>query len=399
MSRTTTGAIELPAPTDAVARAPRDLDIGVVGYEMEGERTGVGRYLEGVLTGLAGLDDLDWRWHLFFKGEPFEHPLWAGGDPRFVPRFDRRATDRPILWEQLRLPRLLRRQPLDVVFSPSYSLPPRLRAPALVTLHDLSFEHPGDAFPRKERYRRRFLARRAARQAARVLADTGAIASELAERYRLPPSKIGVVPLAVDRRFRPPPAGTDLPPSLHALGVRPPYLLALGTVLARRHLDVVLDTVARLAPPHDRHQLVIAGRNRLRRPEDLRTWIERSGLGDRVLRLGYVDEAVLPALYGHATASFYLSSYEGFGLPPLESLAAGTPAIVAPGLGLDDLWPAYPYRCPSIDRSSVLDICHRLLENGAHRDDVAREGAERMARLDWQHTAARFVDQVCRSRQ
>lgn len=82
MSHATTGAFALPAPTDDVIRAPRDLDIGVVGYEMEGERTGVGRYLEGLLTGLADLGDLEWRWHLFFKGDPFDHPLWAEDDPR-----------------------------------------------------------------------------------------------------------------------------------------------------------------------------------------------------------------------------------------------------------------------------------------------------------------------------
>lgn len=403
MSPTTTGSIRRQQ-VDAAQRLARLVPdgrppaVGVVGYEMEGRRTGVGRYLEGLLGGLADLE-LSWHWRLFFKGEPFAHPLFARraanrDQPLFTPSFDRRAGDRPIAWEQLRLPRLLRREPLDVLFSPSYSLPPRPRLPSLVTIHDLSFEHLAKAFPFKERYRRRFLARRASRQATRVLADTDHIAGELALTYHLPPEKIAVVPLGVEARFRPAAAAGPLPAPLREQGVRPPYLLALGTVLARRRLDLVLDAFAAAAARDPELTLVQAGNNRLRRPSDLDDWIAGSGAGDRVLRLGYVDEDHLPALYGHAEGSFYLSSYEGYGLPPLESLATGTPAVVAPGLGLDDLWPEYPYRCEVLDQRSVRAVTERLLADRRQREVVGRAGAERMARLTWTEAALRLAEEI-----
>ncbi|RMH23583.1 MAG: glycosyltransferase family 1 protein [Acidobacteria bacterium] len=383
---------------------PRDpgLKVGVVAYEMEGQPTGVGRYLEGLLNGVAA-GGRPWHWVLFFKGEPFDHPLWSETWPRavgeesegptFRPIFDQRPAARPILWEQLRLPVLLRRQPLDVIFSPSYSLPPWPRLPALVTVHDLSFEHLPDAFPFRERQRRRLLARRAVRQARRVLADTERIAGEIERLYRVPRAKISVLPLAVDRRFHAP----STPDALAPLGLEPPYLLAIGTILARRRLDLVLQAFADVAGDFPDLRLVIAGRNRLVRPADLDGWIAASGAGERVVRLGYVEERFLPALYRHAEASFYLSTYEGFGLPPLESLAAGTPAIVGPRLGLDDLWPDYPYRCTRLERPEVAAVLRRLLHDEIERHRVERQGPRRMAELTWERAGSRLMAEVERA--
>ena len=101
-------------------------------------------------------------------------------------------------------------------------------------------------------------------------------------------------------------------------------------------------------------------------------------------------------LYRRATLSFYLSSYEGYGLPPLESLAAGTPAIVSRGLALDELWPDYPYRALTLDLSGVIRTTRDALAGDAERRRVGREGAERMSRLDWTRAAERFLGEIRR---
>ena len=388
-------------------RAPHQqpvLHIGIVAYEMEGAATGVGRYLEGLLGGLRApgrSDGPDLRLSLLFKGDPFEHPLWSSPTPpatagttpttTIEPRFDGRPNARPIGWEQLRLPSLLQPLDCDLIFSPSYSLPPRLPAPAIVTIHDLSFEHLPKAFPRRERWRRRFLARRAAQRAARVLADTERIAAELVGMYRLAPERVSVVPLAVDRRFSALSDNTD-PQALAALGLTKPYVLVLGTVLDRRRLDVTLAAFDQLAATDPDLRLVIAGNNRLRQPGDLERWIAATAARDRVQRLGWVDESQLPALYRQAAAAVYLSTYEGYGLPPLEALACGTPCVVSEGLGLDDLWPDYPLRAIDIEPDAVAALVRRAL--GPTGTEVGHDGAARMLRLDWQHTAVDFLNVV-----
>lgn len=379
------------------------MKIAVVAYEMEGARTGVGRYLEGLLSGVAQCDT-SWRWLLFFKGEPFAHPFWTSdrtaAEPRFEPTFDRRPEARPILWEQLRLPHLLRAAAPDFVFSPAYSLPPIGEVPAMLTVHDLSFEHLPDEFPWKELWRRRLLARRAVRQARRVLADTHTIARDLSDTYGLDRAKVGVVPLGLDPGFIA--AGAAEQPAeedvlLETCGVQRPYLLYLGTVLARRRPDLVIEAFSAAAAEDPDLHLVLAGRNRLRQPGDLQRWIAGSPAADRVLEIGYIPEDVLLPLYRHARLSFYLSDYEGFGLPPFESLAAGTPVIVGPGMALDDLWPDYPYRCTVLDRETVVETIRQALGHPEARATTVRQARWYLAHLDWKRSAEMFLGEIDRA--
>lgn len=389
------------------------IKIGVVAYEMEGTSTGVGRYLEGLLNGIAvsnaTLDGRPVEWRLFFKGDAFDHPLFDqhlfdqySADPetlhRFRPVFDRRPKARPILWEQLRLPALLRRQPLDLLFCPSNALPPGRHPPSVVTVHDLSFEHLPGEFDFKERWRRRVLARRAVHRADRVLADTQTMAQDIAQTYGVAPHKIGIVPLALDDRFRleRPSAADDEAARLAELGVRPPYLLYLGSIFDRRRLDLVIDAYSDRATSHPDLQLVIAGTNRLRQPRQLEDWIRDSAASHRIVRLGYVPEDLLDALYQQAELSFYLSTYEGFGLPPLESLALGTPAIVSPALAFDDLWPDYPYRCSPLEATTVRAITRRAFENPDERRRIVGVGQEKLRPLTWQKSAEGFLAELAR---
>jgi alpha-1,3-rhamnosyl/mannosyltransferase len=356
--------------------------LGIHASEMAGEPTGVGRFVEGLLTGLAATD-FDGEVHLFFQGEPFEHALWA--DPRFQRTFARRGGRSAVWWEQVSLPGLIARGPrLDVFLGPAYSLPPRLPCPALVALHDLSFEVlPGEFGPR-ERWRRRFLARRAARRASRVLTLSRAMARSIEERYGVAGDRIDVLPLAVDASaFAAASEGTGL--------VAPPYLLYLGSVLPRRRIDLLLEAFASLAREHGDLRLAIGGANRLPRPAALGEQIERLGLRDRVVELGWVPQRDLPALLGGAELSFYLSTYEGFGLPPLESLAAGTPPVVSRGLGLDDLWPDYPFRCQRLDAPEIERVARLALGDAALRRAVAAQGRERVRALTWEACARRFL--------
>ncbi len=372
------------------------MDIAVVAYEMEGDRTGVGRYLDGLLSGIAETDNAD-RWLLFFKGEPFDHPLWApgvGGPNRFEPIFDHRPKARPILWEQLRLPKVIRRAQPDLLFSPAYSLPSASGVPAIVTVHDLSFELLGEEFPRKERWRRRLLARRAVRRARRVLADTDEISRDLMRIYKVPFEKLGVVPLGIDTSFFEHPVGDNESARVGSYGIQSPYLLYLGSILDRRHIDLLIRTFGEVAQKHPDLSLVLAGRNRLRHPENLQRWVEASHARDRITVLGYIDEDDLVPLYRQATLSYYLSTYEGYGLPPLESLAAGTPAIVSRGLALDELWPEYPYRAPTLDTGTVTRITATALDETDARQKVERQGTERMAQLTWQRAAEVFLREI-----
>jgi glycosyltransferase involved in cell wall biosynthesis len=378
--------------------------VAIVANELEGERTGVGRYLAGLLTGLAASPKAQagsrgWRWGLFFHGEPFDDPLLRdlGCDLLFA---QRPAGERVALWEQLLLPGQLDRWRAQMVFSPSYSLPPGPRVPGVVTLHDLSFERLPEEFGWRERWRRRLLARRACSQAARVLTDTEAMRHELAQRYAVAATRIGVVPLAVEERFRPARDEGERRQDgqlREALGVGAPYLLFLGALLDRRQPRLMLEALAAAVDQRPELELVIAGPDRSR-AGGVADHARKLGVADRIRTLGYVPDAAVPPLLRGAEATLYLSSYEGYGLPPLESLACGTPAVVGPGLALDDIWPAYPYRARSLARADVVETTQRLLSADSDRAaHLRREGIERIGALSWAHCAAQWVAELRRA--
>jgi glycosyltransferase involved in cell wall biosynthesis len=204
---------------------------------------------------------------------------------------------------------------VDVVHGTNFILPPPRRAAGVVTVHDLAFLHyPQLVDPASLRYRE--LVPRAVRRAAAVLVPTRAVASEVTEAYHVAANKVRVTPLGVD-------------PSWFASPARPPgvpaeYLLAVGTLEPRKGLDVLLSAYrALLADVPDVPPLVLVG------PAGWGPELDTSGLHDRLILPGYVDAATLRGMVAGAAVLAFPSRYEGFGLPPLEALAAGTPVVAS----------------------------------------------------------------------
>ncbi len=360
--------------------------IGVLATEMQRSPTGVGRFLRGLLEHV-GAERPEWTCVLYFQDEPFADPLFDRAS--FEPVFCGLSDVHPVVFEQFRLPRSLRG--LDVFFSPAYSLPRGLDCPSLVAIHDLSFEVLPEEFGFKERWRRRWLARRAARSAERVLTISPLVTRQLQEMYSIDAAKISELPLAVDEALVRT-AGT--PPEEEIGG---PFALFAGSILARRRLDIVLESFAALMGDEPELRLVLAGANRLRQTAQLEQWIKRFGVGERVVELGWVEDDTLIWLLRNAELSFYLSTYEGYGLPPMESLAVGTPVVVSPGLALDHLWPDYPYCCRSIAVDEVVRIARRILADTEEREQVIGKGRELIASLSWQRSAELFVREIERA--
>jgi glycosyltransferase involved in cell wall biosynthesis len=366
------------------------MKVAVIAAEMEGSATGVGRYLEGLLHGLESWNH-GAEWHLFFQGDTLS-PV-ALPDGPFHAHCSRHHGSR-VLWEQVVVSRAIAEVKPDVVFGPAYTLPFNLKTPSVVTVHDLSFEILPGEFGLRERWRRRFLARRAARVAQRVLAVSEHMAGLLAEHYGLAEGRVVVVPHGIDAvRFSPTPDSTD-GRVLADLGVRSPYVLWVGTVLERRLPRQVLEAFAIARSERPELELLIAGANRMRRPEKLETWIEALGLKGAVRNLGWVEESALAPLYRGAELGIYASRHEGFGLPPVECLACGTPVAVSAGLGLDDAWPSYPYRVTELDAAAIAAAMTGILGDGDRAEKTMEEAGPIIAAFDWERSSRRLVAEL-----
>jgi glycosyltransferase involved in cell wall biosynthesis len=231
-------------------------------------------------------------------------------------------------WEQWTLARALRRDRPEVLLGPGNSLPLAVPTPAVVVLHDLSFEARPDWFSWREGARRRLLARRAARRARLALVVSEFTAREVERLYRLPRSRLQVVPNGVAARFRPlaDPAPLE---ALRRRGLDGEVVLAVGSFFNRRHLPELLDAFAVVARRRPPARLVLVGDDRTHPRLDVAARLDRDGLAGRVNWLDRIDDDQLVALYNLARVTVYLSAYEGFGLPPIESLACGTPVIAS----------------------------------------------------------------------
>ena len=197
------------------------------------------------------------------------------------------------------LPRLLRRVGAALVHT-QYAVPVGAPCPAVVTIHDLSFEHGADHMPLKDRLVFRSVVPRAARRARRVLTVSERTRADLVRLYELPPGKVVVTPNGVDPAFVP---GNPL-----SIGT---YVLAVGAVQPRKNQRAALAAAAAVPLP-----LVIAGPIR---DEVLADELRAAGADLR----GYVPQEELVGLYQGAACLVQPSRFEGFGLPVLEAMACG----------------------------------------------------------------------------
>ncbi|MCC7416912.1 MAG: glycosyltransferase family 4 protein [Acidobacteria bacterium] len=285
--------------------------IGIDARELTGHPTGVGRYLGALLR----------EWAADECARPHEFVLYAPDvpdvdvDPR---RFLRRHVpgSAGTYWEQVSLPRAARGDRLDVLFAPAYTAPLRLDVPTVVTIHDLSYEAHPEWFRLREGMRRRFLTRKAAARAAAIITDSAFSRGEVLERLGVPSDRVVVVRPGIDA------------PRARADGRGGPRLLYAGSIFNRRHLPELLRALARLARTRPEVSLDIVGANRTHPHEPIAAMIAQGGLEGRVRLWEYAHDAHLHELYGRARAFVFLSEYEGFGMTPLEALAAGVPPVV-----------------------------------------------------------------------
>lgn len=359
--------------------AARPLTIGIDAAETEGHATGVGRYTLEIAQRWIDAAEADRRYVVFARRR--------GALPRALVEGTNVVTNERdegvVRWQQFRLPGLLRQCPVDVLFSPAYAIPLATRTPCVVALHDLSFERFPEEFRFRERWRRRVLARLAARRSAQVLTISEFSAQEIRQLYRLPPDRVTVSYPGVDRlRFRP--DGSESP--------RPtrPFFLAVGTFLRRRHLDVLVQAFAKLPETFSEYELVLVGQDRAQPPLHLHETATRLGIDARVRILSHVADEDLVNLYRTTDLHVSLSAYEGFGLPAAEGLASGAPTLLLDQPLYRELWDG----CAHFVDAPEPDLVARAMEQASGKVMDQTQIRERLrAQFDWDHCARR-VDQT-----
>jgi glycosyltransferase involved in cell wall biosynthesis len=232
---------------------------------------------------------------------------------------------------------------------------------------------------------------RSIRRADHILADSESTRRDIIDLYGTAESKITVLYCGVEDRFYP----VNDPPVLarvrekYGIGNRP-YILSVGTVQPRKNYARLVEAFNRLNRPN--LLLVIAGgKGWLEDP--LYERIEQLNMSDRVHFTGFIDDADLPALYSGALLMAYPSLYEGFGLPPLEAMACGTPIVSSNTSSLPEVIGDAGIMVDPLDIAAMTEQIKRVLDNSELRHTLKTRGQLRVQRFNWQTAATQLRGQ------
>lgn len=369
------------AVADPSAGETRVQRVGVDLRSLVGPMTGIGRYTTALLDSLLEEGGFD------YLGLAHQDP---GGNAATLRRdglnIDVQPAPLGVLWQQLRLPRRLRRGDIDLYWSPLLTLPRHCPVPSVVTVHDLT----PVLYPETQRFKVRLsvlpFLQSTIESASIIVTGSKATAEELSYHFPSCSDRLEVVYHGVDDAFRPATA-EEIERTRKRWNAPEGYILYVGSIEPRKNLSRLLDAwVALREDDADTPPLFLAGpygwhsRALMRRIRSL----EDSG----VRHLGRLDDADLIRVFQAARVFVYPSLYEGFGLPPLEAMACGLPTLVSQASSLPEVVGRGGLAVDPMDTAAWAETIRQILRDHGLAEDLRQRARERASGFSWPRAAA-----------
>jgi glycosyltransferase involved in cell wall biosynthesis len=294
------------------------------------------------------------------------------------------------LWEQTLVPLDLKRRGIDVYHSPNYTLPFVLPCPAVLTVHDLAFLNPHFHNTRFHLYLRTAMEVSLPR-AGHVIAVSEHTRQDLEARYPRVRGRVTVVYPGLDPAFLEQPDPSCVDEFRRRVADGRPYILFVGAIEPRKNLPRLVRAfeiaVGEAGLPH---HLVLCGPLGWRYGPSVRAWRD-SPLRHRIHHVGYVPAQDLPLWYAGADAFVYPSLFEGFGFPPLEAMACGTPVVTSNTSSLPEVVGDAALTVPPRSLRSIADAIQKVICDRDLAEELRQRGLERSRRFTWRDAAAATI--------
>lgn len=283
-------------------------------------------------------------------------------------------------------PLAMRRERLDFLHA-LFLPPPVAPCPFLFTSHGSEMFARPELYPAALRWRMNAMIRLALARARQVICVSEHTRRFMVERFALPASRAHAVPNGASACFRP--MGADeRAPVLSRLGVRPPYLLFAGRLEPRKNPVRLLEAYAGLRATlgEGTPALVLAG-EKTWSGREVDATISARGLRPFVVETGHVSRQDLAALYSGAEAFVFPSLWEGFGIPPLEAMACGTPVVASAAPSIPEVTGGAALLVDPLSPAAIADALRRVLTDAALASTLREAGRARAAQFGWERTA------------
>ena len=345
---------------------------------------GIGTYIRNLLRQLARID------------RQTDYVLLSGAQDMDVasqlgPNF--RAVLEPSpnysLREQLHVPWVLRRERPDVFHAPHYVLPPAVLCRSVVTIHDCIHLMFPQYLPNKMAYAyARASMWAAVKRSDRILTVSEASKRDILHFFNVAPEKIVVVYNAIDDHFWLTPPDEEVARVRERYQLDHQFVLYVGNIKPHKNLVRLIESFAELRRTgFEELKLLIIG-DEISKLPSLRRAVHGHKLHKHVRFLGYVSDDTLRVLYRLAALFAFPSLYEGFGLPPLEAMASGTPVVASNQSSLPEVTGDAAVLVDPYDVASIVDGMRRVLSDPTLAADLRRRGPERAREFSWSRSVA-----------
>ncbi len=280
----------------------------------------------------------------------------------------------------------------DLVHCTEHLLLPLKEMPGVLTVHDVVYLHHPEWHLPLNRWFLRLAMPHFVRDARAIIAVSEFTKQDVVNLLGVDPAKVHVIYEGVDPRFRPIHSPALLSELRAHYRLQAPFILYVGAIEPRKNLPLLLRAFAALCrEPDFRHQLVIAGGKGWLYDQVFAT-ANALGLDERVIFTGHVPEQDLPTLYAAADIFAFPAFFEGFGLPPLEAMACGTPVVSSNAASLPEVVGKAGLLVSPQDEGGWVEALRRLSSDADLHRQLSAEGIAQARRFNWDDTARRTVE-------
>ena len=350
---------------------------------------GIGTYIRNLLRQLAR-QDRQTEYVVLARPADCEALATLGENFRAVPE----TAGNYSVAEQIRIPLALRREGVTLFHAPHYVLPPLVMCRSVVTIHDcIHLMFPQYLPNRIALTYARVSIGLASRRATRVLTVSESSKRDILRFVDIPAEKIDVIYNAYDERFGVEPREEDVARVRERYQLHDPFVLYAGTVKPHKNVERLIEAFD-LVRKHglDDLKLVLIG-DEISKYAALRRAVHSHQLHKYVRFLGYLPEETLAVMYRLASVFVFPSLYEGFGLPPLEAMASGTPVVTSNVSSLPEVAGDAAVLVDPYDSASIADGIERVLGDDTLRRSLREKGLARAKQFSWE-TSVRRVREI-----